>query len=220
MSTFSRLLHVHAAAAFDRQLRLADHVGEAEWELDLEAGRLVYAAPHRPSFRVHVLGLEAPGEGWLWAWHASARRWPDSLLESAHRMRALGEETHALPLTTPRLPEGEVDGLALAMVASGACRASGFFRCDVPSGVLYCLLAEPALPPLEQLPAWRARDVFPQVLECVSLQHPALAFLSYLRALGLRTEQHGSLVRGTGPAGTESPPPSTPTATSRTCAPR
>jgi hypothetical protein len=99
------------------------------------------------------------------------------------------------------LREGEVDGLALALVASGLCRASGLFRCQVPSGILYCLLVEPSLPPLESLPAWRAAEVFPQVLEQIPLEDPPLAFSWYLRALGLQPEVREAEIRGTGRGG-------------------
>lgn len=201
MNSFNRLLHVHAAAAFDRQLHLGEWVGEAEWELDLEAGRLVYEAEQHPSFRVQLLGLEAPGTGWLWAWEQPVRRWDEALLGAAHRLRALGEEQGIRALAAPRLREGEVDGLALALVASGLCRATGLFRCQVPSGILYCLLAEPSLPPLEGLPAWRAAEVFPQVLEQIPLEDPPLAFTWYLRALGLQPEVRAAEVRGTGRGG-------------------
>jgi hypothetical protein len=201
MSPFNRLLHLHAAAAFDRQLRLGDWVGESEWELDLEAGRLVYEGAQGPTFRIQLLGLESPGTGWLWAWEQPLRRWDEALLRAAHQLRALGEEQEIRALAAPRLREGEVEGLALALVAGGLCRATGMFRCQVPSGVLYCLLVEPSLPPLESLPAWRAAEVFPQVLEQIPLVDPPLAFGSYLRALGLQPEVREAQVRGTGRAG-------------------
>lgn len=201
MSSFNRLLHLHAAAAFDRQLRLGDWVGDAEWELDLEAGRLAYEGKQGLTFRIQLLGLEAPGTGWLWAWQQPLRRWDEALLRAAHQVRALGEEQRVRALTAPQLSEGEVDGLALALVSSGLCRATGLFRCQVPSGVIYCLLVEPSLPPLEGLPAWRVAEVFPQVLEQIPLEDPPLAFSSYLRALGLQPEVQEGQVRGTGRAG-------------------
>lgn len=92
---------------------------------------------------------------------------------------------------------------------SGLCRATGLSRCQVPSGILYCLLAEPSLPPLEGLPAWRVAEVFPQVPEQIPLEDPPLAFTWYLRALGLQPEVRAAEVRGTGRGGTASPPRST-----------
>jgi hypothetical protein len=201
MSSFNRLLHLHAAAAFDRQLRLAEWVGETPWELDLEAGQLAYEGAQGLTFRIQLLGLDAPGTGWLWAWGQPHRRWDEALLSAAHQLRALGEQQEVRALAAPCLREGEVDGLALALVASNLCRATGMFRCQVPSGVLYCLLVEPSLPPLEKLPAWRAAEVFPQVLEQIPLEDPPLAFGAYLRALGLQPEVRPERVRGTGRAG-------------------
>src|SRR5919108_6022775 len=64
---FLAFLAEHGLIAFDRQLRLAEVVGERDWQLDQDRGVLTFGDDI--SLDAQILGSASDRSGtWLWAW--------------------------------------------------------------------------------------------------------------------------------------------------------
>jgi hypothetical protein len=135
------LANRYLAASFDKQLYLANLIGEADWHLDMAAGLLSFGDRHR--WHVQLLGTEAnESQTWLWAWANEASGIPTQLLGSALTLRMLGEAQGIPELAEAEVPLNEVNGHVLAMIGSGVCRADAYYRCPYEGGAAFASCAK------------------------------------------------------------------------------
>lgn len=202
LSAFEQLLHAHAGAGIQKQLRLSEEISGLTWEIDFQEGLLGFFEGPRlvRQFEVQVLGTVAHGR-WLWAWANPSQELSESLKQAAQSLRKLGGQFEVEELTRPMVELGDRPAGELALVASGTHRAVGYFCVPLEHSELYCLLTSPRLPE-EALPASnQVAEIFPLVLEQVELRDPRLAFIHLLRFHRMRIEQGPSQVRGLGRSG-------------------
>jgi hypothetical protein len=186
----SRLFDEHAAASFDKQLCLAEAVGEASWQFDRESGVLSFGPRRR--WPAQLLGTESHvGDTWLWAWANPSPGLPARLLGSARVLKMLGEQSKIPELTEPQLPLGEVGGHFFSLLARGVCRAVAYFRAPYDGGAAFLLLNETPLPPPSESPAARVASVFPRVVASLPVASHKRAFLGHLRHYGLTAVPDG-----------------------------
>ena len=104
--------------AFDRQLLLADLIGDLAWQYDLQTGFLSFG--DRFAWQAEVLGTESQESGtWLWAWANNASSIPAQQQGASLKLRALGEEHGIAELTEPMVLLDHADGHAFASIAVG-----------------------------------------------------------------------------------------------------
>src|SRR5689334_8151902 len=120
-------LFVHSvAAAFDKQLYLADIIGDLDWHFDLASGRLAFG--QHLHWQTQLLGTESEDTGtWLWAWANPTSDMPEPLLTMARRLRGIGAENHIVEFTEAQSSLDDIDGHTLALVASVVCEADAYF---------------------------------------------------------------------------------------------
>lgn len=201
------LVHRHAALAVERQLALADRLGDFEWEVDFDAG--TFSAGNEGQAPAMLFGMQVIAthldstNHWCWAWAdvpEATRTFPAAVTRAARALRALGVVEELDLLTTPVLELDEDARVRLALVAAGASKALAFFRVPVPGGSVYVLLEgeveEPALHVVHHV-----AERFPKVLEHVSMVDERVGFVHYLRSHGLRVREEPGAVVGLGPAG-------------------
>ena len=143
MITLERMFEVHAAYSLDKQMALAELLnGSGAWRFDMDSGTLAFGTRH--TFAVQVLGTESHSDkSWLWGWANLQSGIPKRLLQAAEQLRAFGVE-HGVPeLTEAESPLARLNGDYFAMIASGACKADGFYRGPYAGGALYLLLTLP-----------------------------------------------------------------------------
>lgn len=178
------LVFGHRFASFDKQLHLANLVGEQGWHLDLSTGLLSFGNGY--IWHVQILGTESDQDRtWLWAWANEGSNIPPSHLQAALRMKALGEEQQIPELTTPILQLGDIDGHRLAMIASGVCQANAYYRCPYESGSAFVLIQDERLPKPPEPPLARIALVFPQGISAIEIPDHRLARLGDLDFYGL-----------------------------------
>lgn len=113
----------------------ADHLGNHDYQLDMERGTVVFTqlrwfSRKKLELRFQLLGSQSAVSGtWLWAWANDSTDIPAPLLSTARKIRALGEKHHIPELTKPSFDGAIVDPLILAQVCAGlshcvCCRAN------------------------------------------------------------------------------------------------
>lgn len=182
---FEDLFDEHGALSFEKQLRLADLVGDSGWRFDMDTGVLSFDTFNSP---VQLLGTVSEySQTWLWAWANVESNIPERLLRSSEELRAAGRRLNVAELIEA---EFSVDafqkGHRIAMVAIGILGAAAYYRGPYEGGAVFMLIPE--------LPSGN-RDSGPSNLQVtsdftrfISAQecHHRAAFESYLRQKGYR----------------------------------
>lgn len=185
---------IYAAASFDKQLQLADLVGDLSWNFDLHSGTLSFGDKH--CWQAQVLGTESHvNNTWLWAWANERSNIPPQLLDAALTVKKYGEQ-HGIPeLTEPELPLGdEVNGHMLAMIASGICEADAYYRGPYEGGAVFLLIKDEKFERHSGNPVLRILHVFPQAISAIDIHDHRVAFVSYLGYYGLKGEPEDNAV--------------------------
>lgn len=183
-----------AAVALHKQMALSDVVGEDyDWRYDMDDGRLTFSGPsvrgRSMSFAAQVLGSASDIEGtWMWAWANRASGIPPALTEASRKLMHYGEREMVPELVKPKLPLGDVDAHAVAMVASGLTNASFYYRGPYDGGAVFLLVKDPSFVATASPAVVRAPSVMTQALQ---LQHPSLTnheatVIDYLTYLGAK----------------------------------
>lgn len=178
-----------AVAAFDRQLRLADLVGGLDWHLDVPEARLSFGGRYR--WAVQFLGTESGSDGtWLWAWRNRSGLPRRGLFGSLALWEA-GQRAAVPEFAESQLPLAEVDGHALAAVASVLRNSNAYYRCPYDGGALFVLIQDTWYPRAEIDPVERIAAVFPQAVATLPLSDHWAAWASYLTSYGLAAFAEG-----------------------------
>lgn len=183
------LFERHVAASFDKQLFLAELVGNKDWTLDLARGLLVFA--DGPTWHVQILGLVSARDGsWVWGWSPDVGAVAPGLVKAAQGMRRLGALRDIPELITPRISNGEAIGTRLAAVASGVFHANAFYRAPYEGGSAFLLIIDPDYPHNDTTPAVRIPTVLPQVLRRFPADHRRV-LMGYVKDYGLSGHPNG-----------------------------
>ncbi|WP_033344035.1 DUF6882 domain-containing protein [Catenuloplanes japonicus] len=197
MTAFEELFSRHVATAFARQLALADHIGERDWQIDLTEGVATFGDDLR--YRVQLLGTESHlDDTWLWAW---ANEVPQELLGLAMWMREYGGNNAVAELTEATFALDRASGVQLALIAS-ALSGRCYYRGPYEGGALFFHLE--GLPAEIIAPARPERvfTVVGQVLQGFPVDH-RLMVTSFLAQQGWEVEDSPAEVVGRHVSGTD-----------------
>lgn len=177
--TLQDAFDTHAVSAWAKQMHLNELVGEADWELDIDAGQVAFSNGRRWS--IQILGSEShQSDTWLWAWANTKSGLPDSLLQMAQQVRAFGEQHDIDELIQPDMPLDWGDSHLLGTIAAGLCEADAYYRCPHSAGAVCVLIRDdtfprPAASPLAQLP-----ELFFEAINNLDIRNHRLALTSFL----------------------------------------
>jgi hypothetical protein len=197
MTDFKSLFTKHCAMSYDKQLQLADALGDAgNWELDLPTGKLSFAGG--TTLNVELLGTEAlPEATWLWSWTNATDVLPANIMQAALEVRAFGEANGISEFTDGMLNvDDRLNGHHLAMMAMMLTEAQGYYRAPFDGGALFLLITGKQLPTSEQAPIQRIAHVFPQMIQSIRIENHKEAFIHYLEAYSLQIKESGTAVFG------------------------
>lgn len=148
---FRPLLNRFAMPAFERQMVLADMLGDDfDWDLDLKGGTVSFG-PGR-NWGLQLLGTRSDEtDTWRWAWATKGAPVPASALKAAKAVKAMGRKRSVPELLEEEYPPDAVDLDAhmLSMVATGIAELPVYFRFPYSGGALFAGLEIPDF----QLPA-------------------------------------------------------------------
>ena len=140
-----RLFELHVASSVDKQLQLAELIGDHDWQLDIDRGKINFG--ELGPWRIQVLGLASKRTGtWLWSWAIQTIEIPPGLLKVVTALQRLGELKDVPEFINFELPKGEQIGTRLAMTATGMFKADAFYRAPY-SGERLPAPGRPDLPP-------------------------------------------------------------------------
>lgn len=183
----STFLIRHELTQFDKQLFFLSLLVDSFWHLDFPTGKLSFGSKYR--WQTQLLGTESEVSGtWLWAWANTASNIPAHLLTASLALKAYGEQHNIPELTTPQPPLDQIDPHALALLTSGICEASAYFRCPYNGGALYVLITDDNFPKCPDPPLQRIATVFPQAIAALDLPDHEQALCGYLDHYGLSHE--------------------------------
>lgn len=184
MSTFQDHFADHAASSLARQMALVDVLGERPWGIDIQQGRLRFGDDLE--YRVQLLGTHAFESGtWLWVWANAQSNLPPPLLETALRIRQLGEVQNVEAFTQASLPLGDITDHMIAMTCSGLEGGRCYYRAPYEGGALFVLLDDVPVEVLAPVSLPRAATVLMEVVAQFDVDHRRMA-TSFLRQQGLR----------------------------------
>jgi hypothetical protein len=185
-----KLFERHVASSFDKQMYLAELIGDAAWSFDPLRGALSFGP--QMTWKVQVLGSVSARTGlWRWSWADNKGRTPQGLLKVARSMRRLGEQLQVPELLHPLVARGEATGTVMAMTASGIFHAQAFYRAPFPRGAVYMLIGDFAYPENPVTPVVRIPSVLPHVLARYTPLDHRQALLGYLEYYKLKGDPEG-----------------------------
>ncbi|MFI5843072.1 DUF6882 domain-containing protein [Catenuloplanes sp. NPDC051500] len=200
MTPFEELFNRHVATAFARQLALADHIGERDWQLDLTEGTATFGNDLR--YQVQLLGTESElDRTWLWAWANEGSGIPPALLGLAGWLREYGVANGVPELTEASFPLDRAQGARLALIAS-ALSGRAYYRGPYDGGAVFFHLE--GLPAEIIAPARPERvfTVVGQILQGFPVDH-RLMVTSFLSQQGWQVTDTPTEVTGRHPGGTD-----------------
>ena len=185
-----RLFERHVASSFDKQMYLAELIGESAWSFDPIRGTINFGP--QKTWKVQVLGSVSARTGlWRWSWADKPGRTPQALLKVSNAMRRLGQQLQVPELLHPLVARGETTGTVMAMTASGVFNAQAFYRAPFPRGAVYMLIGDFAFPENPVTPAVRIPSVLPHVLSRYTPLDHRQALLGYLKYYNLKSDPEG-----------------------------
>ena len=186
-----RLFELHVASSVDKQLQLSELIGDHDWQLDIDRGKINFG--ELGPWRIQVLGLASKRTGtWLWSWAIQTIEIPPGLLKVVTALQRLGELKDVPEFVNFELPKGEQIGTRLALTTTGMFKADAFYRAPYSGGALYLLLADPIYPRQRVNPAVRIPTVLPQVFQRFKDLDHRQVLDGYLMYYGLTAVPEGS----------------------------
>lgn len=207
LSRFVELFHDHAASSLDKQLALGDMLGDHEWHVDMDSGRITFTtgrllSKKRQTYAVQVLGTESEvSNTWLWGWANQQTPVPAPLLHAANRLKAVGAKEGVPEFTQPQVALDAVSGHHFAMIASGLLGAHCYYRGPYESGAVFLLIRDPSFPKPAVEPLARIPTIFPQLVSSMEIADHRRCFLAYLGYYKLNITEEGSTVTARAPSG-------------------
>jgi hypothetical protein len=190
MSTFEDHFADQAASSLARQMALGDVIGDRPWGLDIQRGTLRFGDDLE--YPVQLLGTHALApDTWLWAWANTQSNLPAQLIESALRIKHLGEAQGVDAFTQPSLQLGDVTDHMIAMTCSGLEGGRCYYRAPYDGGALFALLD--GVPPevLAPVPLARVNTVLMEVISQFDVDHRRMV-TGFLRQQGLHVASSGA----------------------------
>lgn len=192
--SMQELFTKHAVSSFEKQLRLADVVGEESWGFDKASGTLRFG--DSIEYRVQILGTESHGtETWLWAWANEASNIPPAHLAAANRLRAYGEEQGIAELTTAMVSLDTLDGHTAGMIASGVADGNAYYRCPYDKGAMFVLITDSLTDPPIEADVIRTTRAIAETFSIFEIANQRQATLAYLRQREIEVQDEGPTVR-------------------------
>ncbi len=190
MSTFQDHFADHAASSFARQMALGDVIGERSWGIDMHKGVLRFGDDLE--YPVQLLGTHAfEPRTWLWVWANTQSNLPPQLIETALRIRQLGEAQGIEAFTEASLQLDDITDHMIAMTCSGLEGGRCYYRAPYDGGALFVLLDDVPAEVLAPVSLPRVNTVLMEVISQFDVDHRRMV-TSFLQQQGLHAASDGA----------------------------
>lgn len=182
-----------AGVALERQLHLADVVGERPWQYEVDSGELTFGTDL--SFHAEILGTESTTGGtWLWSWANVASDLPPAATRVARRLRERGRRDGIAELRDAELSLDRVTGHELAMIAVGLGEGFAYYNAPHEGGAVLLVITDRRFPALPDPELARWSRLLAELPTSAEIDHRA-AYEALFRARGFEVTSEGSTLR-------------------------
>jgi len=171
--------------AFDKQVDVAEVIGENGWSLDMINCEINFG--NDLIFPFQILGsYSRSSQSWLWAWANTQAEMATDSLAHAFKLKKYGEDNNIDFLKTDHFEISNIDLHLIGLTASGMMKASGYYIADYGKGAMVFTLQSDLIDNAAKNQHQRILSVFPQLIADFDINHK-LALKFYLEEKGYRT---------------------------------
>lgn len=182
--TEQELIERYGGIAFDKQIDVAEIIGENSWSLDMINCEISFGNNLVIPFQ--VLGsFSRSSKSWLWAWaNAKAEMATDSL-SHALKLKKYGEDNNIDFLKVDHFEASNIDLHLIGLTASGMMKSSGYYIADYGKGAMVFTLKSEVIDEIAKNEHERVLSVFPQLISDFDINHKT-ALKYYLEEKGYK----------------------------------
>lgn len=179
---YDTLFEKNGAIGLEKQFSLAELIGDRNWSIDIDTQKITFGDDIQMD--IQLLGSYSHEIGtWLWVWANEQANYPQTIMQSALKLKNLGEKYNIEFLIKEEYKIEPIDVHALGMLASGELGASAYYAGDYGSGIALMLINSPQLDKIEYNEEARMLSVFPQLIQTFTVNHKR-ALMNYLEQKG------------------------------------
>lgn len=189
-SSLQQLFERYSGAAMEKQIAIADLIGDLDWNVDMSEGTATFG--DNLTFPIQMLGsVSHQSQTWLWAWANTQAQISSNSLRHAVQLKAYGTNHHNLELTEEMIDASVNDGHKIASIASGMFRSRFYYAGNYGAGTAFFTIDVTEDDLMERPES--VLTVFPQLISAFELNHRK-ALMYYLKDKGFKvTETDDSL---------------------------
>lgn len=178
------LIERYGGIAFDKQIDVAEVIGENNWSLDMINCEISFGDNLVIPFQ--VLGsFSRSSQSWLWAWANPQAEMATDSLNHAFRLKKYGEDNNIDFLKIDNFEASNIDLHLIGLTASGMMKSSGYYIADYGKGAMVFTLKSEAIDKVAKNEHERILSVFPQLISDFDIDHKT-ALKSYLEEKGYK----------------------------------
>jgi len=157
------LIEKFGAVAFDKQMDIAEAIGENGWSLDMQNGKINFGEQVEFSFK--ILGsFSRTSNLWNWAWANEEAEKDDVSLNHAYEMKSFGEKQNVDFLKLGSFEAKNIDLHLIGLTASGLLKTTGYYIADYGAGAMVFTVQNNEIPKNTEKESERIITVFNQLI--------------------------------------------------------
>ena len=178
------LIERYGGIAFDKQIDVAEVIGENNWSLDMINCEISFGDNLVIPFQ--ILGsFSRSSQSWLWAWANPQAEMATDSLNHAFKLKKYGEDNNIDFLKIDNFEASNIDLHLIGLTASGMMKSSGYYIADYGKGAMVFTLKSEAIDKVAKNEHERILSVFPQLISDFDIDHKT-ALKSYLEEKGYK----------------------------------
>lgn len=190
---YDTLFEDNVALGFEKQFKLAEVIGEREWNVDLDLGKIFFGEDI--VFDAQIVGSYShEQENWLWVWDNEYVAYPEKVMLDAQRFKELGEKYNIDFINKSRYGITATDVHLLGMIMSGLYSTSAYYAGDYGDGIALLLLRSPLIDEVEIKEEILILQTINTLISIVDFNHERVVE-KYLKAKGYTLERTGNQIR-------------------------
>lgn len=193
--TEQELIERFGGYGLDKQLDLAEVIGNNNWNVDMTKGEISFGATL--VFPIQVLGtVSHSSKTWLWAWANTKSGLSESITKQALQLKKYGEENAIDLLRNSEFDATKNDLHLIGLIASGMFHSSGYYIADYGQGAMLVTIKSDKVDKIRKDNHHRILTVFPQFISQFEMNHNQ-ALTNYLTDKGYHISEDGAKLRAT-----------------------
>ncbi|GGI23950.1 DUF6882 domain-containing protein [Pedobacter mendelii] len=189
-----QLIERFGGIAFDKQIDVAQIIGENRWSLDMINCEINFGDDL--VFPFQILGsFSRSSQSWLWAWANIEADMANDSLQHAFKLKKYGDDNGIEFLKAGNFKASNMDLHLIGLTASGMMNASGYYIADYGKGAIVFTFKSDVIDKAAKNQHERIFTVFNQLISDFDVDHKA-ALKFYLEAKGYKTSVEKYKIKG------------------------